>query len=424
MIVRHVLEHHFGVEAEEIKECQTQFDNALKLPERISGLLQDASVPTGFKAAIAAFDGLVRDIKSLDEALPLALLNVNPIDPHLRYTSAFAPTPLPAGLVPSFPSQARYLPSIEIILQFERSGQWPDDLGAIQTTKLAFFERIGSLLMEKIPGLRADVVVGDGYSTSDIIDQAYLQVVTVGGWAFSARIWHDREATLLQELAHEKRLPKRLPGSNAPTNDADGDSALKRKRASEALELYTRRFIHSPKHHRAIAALCHHFPAFPGTARLVKRWMSSHWLLGGHVTEEAVELLCATVFLNGSRQMGEEDHARPGTPGTKEVGFARVIAFLKEWMWEEGELFVPVYESNGGEEISETASESPSKIKAGSVSGVWTLITKEDPTGHMWTSRGPNALVARRIRALASATLDAIHGTLKGERNVKVRKTD
>ena len=271
MIVRHVLSRHFDVKVQDVKECQTHFDNILKLPESISGLLQGAGVPTGFKAALAAFDGLVRNIKSLDEELPLALLNVSPADSHLRYSSVFAPTPLPTKTAFSMPPLARYLPAMEVILQFERSGQWPDDITAIQTTKMAFFERIGSSLMEKVPGLRADVVIGDGCTKSDIIDQASLQIVTPDGWAFSARIWHDREGTLLQELTREKRLPKQPSGVNADADKNEGDSGFRRKQAAGALEVYTRRFIHSPKHHRAIAALCHRFPAYPGTIRLVKR---------------------------------------------------------------------------------------------------------------------------------------------------------
>ena len=412
-IVMHVLSHHFGVKESSVRECYSQFDAVLRLPESISGILQAAGAPVGFKAALAAFDGLIKDIKSLDEELPLALLNVSPINPHLRYTSIFAPTPLPPRLISSIPSSARYLPSFEVILQFERSAQWPDDLVAIQATKLAFFERIASSLMAKIPGLRADVIIGDGHLKSDIVDQAYLQIVTSDGWAFSARIWHDREATLLQEQAREKsRFMRKLPGYKS-----DEENALQRKRAVEALDVYTRRFIHSPRHHRAIASLCHHFPAYPGTVRLVKRWMSAHWLLGSHISEEAVELICAAIFLNGARSaIVGEDHDRPGTPGTKEVGFTRVIAFLKEWKWEEGELFVPVYEDDGSVE-GEVA---PGKVRAGSVTGVWTLATKEDPAGHMWSSHGPNALVARRVRALASATLDAIHGSLFAEGAVRV----
>ncbi len=103
----------------------------------------------------------------------------------------------------------RYIPTMDLVLQFERSGRWPDDLAAIQKTKLAFFETIGTALMKKLPGLRASDVTGENDASTGISDQACLELLTADGWAFSLRIWHDREATLLQ-----RALEKKPPVSN------------------------------------------------------------------------------------------------------------------------------------------------------------------------------------------------------------------
>ena len=66
--------------------------------------------------------------------------------------------------------------------------------------KLAFFEHIAIRLMASIKGLNATVSVGDGTKDSEIVDKAWLDIVTLEGWAFSARIWHNREAMLLDRV--------------------------------------------------------------------------------------------------------------------------------------------------------------------------------------------------------------------------------
>jgi U3 small nucleolar RNA-associated protein 22 len=145
----------------------------------------------------------------------------------------------------------------------------------------------------------------------------------------------------------------------------------------EARELYTWRFIHAPRHHRATAILCHRFTPYTGTVRLVKRWLASHWLLYGHIGEEAVELICAALFIGDRRVLGS---GQASVPGTRERGFAAVVEYLKDRKWEEG-LFLPLYSS------SEASGESSTKVvaTAGSKHGVWTISTKEGQAGHIWT---------------------------------------
>ncbi|KAI0079174.1 Nrap protein [Panus rudis PR-1116 ss-1] len=395
-ICRHILQLHHGIPAAELQHWQAPFDAVVRLPESITSLYRSAKLDLGFKAALGAFDQLVKSIKALDEEIPLAVLNVSPVSEHLRYTNVFAPTPLPTSLATALPRCAQYMPVMDIIIEFEKSGRWPDDLRAIQKIKLAFFERLATALMHQTPGLKANVVVGETKPVSEIQDAAQLEIVTPQGWAFSARIWHEREATLLDNTIDDKphipkHVKKNLPSSVDPKERHD---------AIVAKEIYTRRFIHAPRHHRAIAALCHRYTAYAGTVRLVKRWFASHWLLGSHVTPEVVELLCARAFLGGGMISGSKSPAH--VPGTKERGFARVIELLKDWEWENG-LFVPLY----GDE--ETAAENKETavveiVSAGPKTGVWKVSTEFDRDGHMWTKDGPDAVVARRIRALAKAT--------------------
>ncbi|KAF8996020.1 Nrap protein [Cyathus striatus] len=409
MVVQYLVKRHFGIQEDAVQVWQSSFDSVLRLPESISSLYVGSGMQTGFKGTMTAFDNLVRSIKALGDDLPLSLMSVSPVSEQLRYTNVFSPVPVPKSLVSLLPPNARYVGPIEIVFEFEKSSRWPDDLKAIQKIKLAFLERIASLLMRSIEGLRANVVVGDGVHTSEILDQSSLEIVTPEGWVFSVRIWHDREATLLDRIleGRDKVLPHLAPQFRQVTKDKEYYDAV------EAKEVYTRRFIHAPRHHRAIAALSHHYAAFSGTVRLVKRWLASHWLLHGHISEEAVELICAKVFVAAGRDVAADTELEVTVhhlvPGSKERGFAAVVSFLRGWKWEEG-LFVPLHGS--------TAVEAEIKAVA-SGAGVWTISTEFDKGGRMWTTHGPDLVAANRVQALASATWNFLHGMERGNLDVK-----
>ncbi|KAI0051574.1 Nrap protein [Auriscalpium vulgare] len=403
-VVRHILERHFAVHPDLVQSWQPGFDGLLKLPQDISSLYLASGRPAGFKAAMAAFDELVKAIKALDEDLPLAVLNVSPVSAYLRYTSVFNPVAMTPSLASALPASARYMPVMDIILEFEKSSRWPDDLRAIQKMKLAFFERLATALMISVKGLTARVVVGERLGASAIADQGGLEIVTPLGWAFSARLWHDREATLLNRIIEQNDVPKLLQKLQNQIQSSPKD----REEALEARALYLRRFVHAPRHHRVVAALNHRFAAFSGTVRLVKRWLAAHWLLRSHVSEEAVEIVCASLFVGGG-----SGRTNAGAPSSRERGFARVVELLKDWQWTAG-MFVPLY----GEESAEDAASSSVSVSAGS-KGVWTLSTEFDRDGHMWTADGPDIVAAHRVRALAKATFDVLQGMEAGSLDVK-----
>ncbi|KAI0725349.1 Nrap protein [Fomitopsis betulina] len=392
MIVKYALNRHLGLAEESLTRWQQDFDAATRLPEDIGQVLRDGRAETGFKAAMAAFDALVKAMKALDEQLPLAITTVSPTADSLRYTSALAPVAIPPSVAPALPACARYVAPMEIVVEFEKSGRWPEDPRAVQKIKLAFFEALASALMASKPGINASIIIiPSSHDTPDIQDAARLEIVTAAGWVFHASIWHDREQLLLERAIDDRpHIPKHIKKRMGTEADPK-----ERAVAVAALEVYRRRFVHAPRHHRAVAALCHRFTAFAGTARLVKRWLAAHWLLDGHVSGEAAELLCAAVFLRGAG-------SGAGMPGTKERGFAAVIGLLKDWEWSAG-LAVPLY----------SAGEVPPvgvHVKAGARTGVWALVTDVDPDGHVWTAQGPDAVVARWVKTLAQATWDALQG--------------
>jgi len=187
----------------------------------------------------------------------------------------------------------------------------------------------------------------------------------------------------------------------------------------EAKQIYLRRFIHAPRHHRAIAALYHQYSAFSGTVRLVKRWLASHWLLQSHISEEVVELICAAFFVDGGRasvaDMDTEQTSQHHVPGSKERGFSAVVQFLKEWKWEDG-LVVPLY----GLPPAGLSDGSSTRLVNVVNNGVWRVSTEHDREGYVWTCNGPDLVVARRVRSLADATWNCLQTLERAQMDIKM----
>ncbi|KAF9652507.1 Nrap protein [Thelephora ganbajun] len=393
LIAKHLLRHHFGIEEASVFTWQPSFDALIRLPKAIGEVYSrlGSSVSKGFRDAISAFDSLVKQIKQLED-LPLSVATISPVHSALRHVSVFTPVAISSSASSALPPWARYIPAMDIIIEFEKSPRWPDDLVAILKMKLAFFEHVARSLTKAVKGLTARVVVDNPSPSASFQDCGRLEILTPEGWAFSASIWHGREATLLDRLVEGE--PNR-PFAPKP-------SPREKQAAVKAKETYVRQFIAAPSHHRAISNLCYRYPGFSGTVRLAKRWFASHWLLDVHISQEAVELICAKMFVGDGTGLSEDfDNSKNqvGAPVTKERGFAVVVHFLASWEWQTG-LNVPLY---GKAEVP------TSQGSAGSP-GAWVIRTSEDPSGKMWTSNGPDAVVARRIAAFAKATWNRLQG--------------
>jgi U3 small nucleolar RNA-associated protein 22 len=404
MIVQHLLQTHLGISSASVTSWQPSFDSLIRLPSPVAAFYTRNGIQGGFRPALLAFQEMVRSIKSLDDKFPLGILNISPASSILRSTSVFAPVPISVAASKSTPVHAKHLPVMDITIQFEKAGQWPDDLQAIQKVKLAFLEQLATALESKEPGMKAEIVLDR--SALATADHAALQIITPAGWAFSAHIHHDREALLLDRIIDDRSHITRRKLSQ-PTDPAQ---VRARRHALRALDIHHCRFAHAPAHHRAVSHLTSQYPAYPGTVRLVKRWFASHWLLRGHVSEEAVELVTCMVFLNtGSTR---------NAPNTRERGFAAVMSLLREWKWEEG-MTIPIYELDE-QQSSPSSSVQPLTRSLASATAAWRLVTTINPDGRMWTAQGPDAVVARRIQTLARATCEVLSEMHHGCVDVKV----
>ncbi|KDQ16670.1 hypothetical protein BOTBODRAFT_30589 [Botryobasidium botryosum FD-172 SS1] len=403
-IVQHVLHRHFGIEGDKIAAFQPQYMSVLTIPADVERILVPAATnSTSFRPVMDAFDQLNKTLKAMD-VIPLSLVTMSPVSDGLRYASALPPFAVDLERYAALPDCAKHIPAFDVTLQFERSAKWADDLCAIQKLKLAFFERIATGLSDALPGTKAAVAL-DRYA-QDIEDNCSLEMLLPSGFAFRARIYHDREQTLLERILADK---KDTPDS-------------KRREAQAALDLHRRRFIAAPRHHAAITALYHRSPSFSPCVRLVKRWFSSHYI-SPHISPELIELLCAHVYLSP----GSSD-----APGSAPTGFARIMAFLKGWNWREELVTVPLYSAAGVEPQNrvkfpdhkqfqaQEAFKTARAIDPAFHKATWCIATEEDLDGTAWSLGGPKGIVADRVRQLATASLACLEaGVTEGNLNVQ-----
>lgn len=378
-IVRYILQHHKIVQAaDEIKFRGDAFAHLIN-----AGRIQGASGVAPFLPIMNAFSTMEKDIRALED-LPLQLRSIRAADPQLRYASVEPPT---AGHA-----------AASVVLQFEGSGRWPDDLCAIQRTKIAFLLRIAELLTDTESEYASRVGLENPSQPAQ--NQAFLDVTSASGFTFRIRIYHDREVTLFERQLKDKTL--------------DGPS---RESAAASLALYKREFVQSPLHSQVLQTLCTRFPALSPSIRLTKRWFASH-LLTPHFSPELIELLVIRTFL--------QPYPWP-VPATATTGFLRTLAWIGRWDWRHEPLIVDFSSTFSADpadledankqkgmkpsdlERLQTRFEAWRRIDPAMNRVVLFAATNLDEEGTTWTDKAqPEKVVAARLTALAKAASQAV----------------
>ncbi|KAF2849256.1 pre-rRNA processing protein-like protein Utp22 [Plenodomus tracheiphilus IPT5] len=377
-ITSYILKKHIGARvAEQAKFFIDSFSHLVA-----AGRIQGASGVAPFLTIMNAFSAMEKDIRDLED-LPLRLRHIRAADSQLRYSSIEPPT---AGHAPA-----------SVVLQFEGSGRWPDDLCAIQRTKIAFLLRLSELLTTLGSGYTSRVGLENPSQPAQ--NQAFLDVTTSSGYTFRIRIYHDREPTLFDRQIKDKTL-------DAPSRES----------AAASLALYKREFVTSPLHSQVLQTLCTRFPALSPAIRLTKRWFASH-LITPYFSPELIELLVVRTFL--------QPHPW-SIPATATTGFLRTLAWISRWDWRHVPLVV---------DFSSTFSANPADLEDTSSKGMkaedlermqtrfeaWRRIdpamnrvvlfaaTNLDEEGTTWTDKAkPEKVVAARLTALAKAATQAV----------------
>jgi len=387
-VISYIVKHHFSLDISQgITFIGDEYAQLL-FKHQLPGA---QATTTLFQPVMTGYDTLVKDLRSIED-LPLIVRHITPISPALRFSTIQSPLPgLGAGVFMDAPA--------DIALQFESSGRWPDDLVAIQRTKIAFLIRIGQLLEESSTDRNISTRVGleNQEPGREIFNGSFLDVIYHSGPSFRIRIHHEREPYLLERRSKDKTL---LPQT--------------RELASQALTIYDRTFVKSPIHTTCIAKLCHRHAFLSPTIRLVKKWFAAH-LLSCHFPEELIELIVIRQFVSPFPW---------SAPSSIMAGFLRTLEFLATWDWRVDPLIVDTSDGDSADPDTIAAGINIGVLKSTDIESItekFEALRKSDPglnrtvlfaatnydhDGITWTENGPSRVVAARMTILARSAIE------------------
>ncbi|KAE9975391.1 hypothetical protein BLS_002620 [Venturia inaequalis] len=369
-ILTYLLKRHFGEKLVSAMKYRGEADASLLA----SGSKSEISPNNLFQPVIVAFQKLERDIRGLED-LPLQIRHILAADAQLSYGSTD---------VPFVPGRTRMSTPADVVIQFEGSARWPDDLDAIQRTKIAFLLKLAELLDDAVE----DITTRVGLENSDapLLNQSFLDVIYADSSAFRLRIHHDRESTLLERQLQDKSL-----------------SSQEKLETASALAIYKQTFLRQPSHTQAMQTLATRFPVLSPTIRLLKKWFSSH-LLSTHFAPSFIELLAVRAFTNPYPW---------AAPSSATTGLLRSLIFLARWDWRREPWIVDL--SATGDMKPELIStittrfEAWRKIDPALNRVVLFAASNVDTDGTTWTDQAkPAKVVAARMTALAKAAVSHI----------------
>eukprot|EP00457_Paulinella_chromatophora_P000713 gb/GEZN01000713.1/.p1 GENE.gb/GEZN01000713.1/~~gb/GEZN01000713.1/.p1 ORF type:complete len:1247 (-),score=274.37 gb/GEZN01000713.1/:10-3750(-) len=296
--------------------------------------------------------------------VPLKIISAVAAHPAIYGGAVFPPQPLSP---PYSLSLADAVEPIEVVLKFETSNKWPDDLRAIARIKTAFYLRLGDALKQQY-----GLVVWVGLGCVDVM---------VDGFAFRLRICQQRELLVLKaDLAEGRPLPPKgllgmLPG--------DLEWVL----------------VHRPWLTSTLSGVQAQYPLFGPSCRLVKRWLAAHLLLDTALPACAADLLVASLFLTG----GQCGSVGGGPPGSPLAALLRFVWRLGHWDWQNQPLILDLTEDLSTAQLNALSDEF--KLQRAGGKGVAMCIScVYDPSGHLWTGRGPSVAQLFMLQAYAKST--------------------
>ncbi|KAG8529257.1 uncharacterized protein KY384_005892 [Bacidia gigantensis] len=326
-----------------------------------------------YRPLITAFEALQKDIRAL-EGLPLRIRQVSPADAHLRYSSQKAPK-----------ASASFFRGrlMNLCVRFEGSNRWPDDLNAIQRSKIAFLLKMAERLQDQTNGLNA--YLGLEHLSRPWQNVPFLDIHYPTGAAFRLRL----------DVEHEKYLIEKELSMTAKSTTA-------REAAASALSAYKRSFIQTPLHTQAVSTLCTRFALLSPCIRILKAWRDSH-LLSAHISDELIELLTIRTFV----------HPGPySLPGSIRTGFSRTLLFISKWDWRRQPLIVDLNGNLNKDEVEaiNTRFEAWRSIDPAMSKMVLFAASSLDLDGITWTESGPSKVAALRFTSLARAATSLMEG--------------
>lgn len=382
-IVLYLLQLHLGVdESSRLAYWAGQWFSYLNFAKGVPEHLFSPDLKNnGFHPVMTAFTQFTKQLRQIDDALPLLINNVYPAHASLRYAAVTLPHPVDFNNIVAYPSTTRYFDAIDVIVQIERSAKFPDDLTVLQKVKHAFYLKMGEELKSRFD-IEDAVVVDDVREKNPLAIRGYLDVYFYG-YLFRCHICLDQEAQLLQKIV-----------------DGKTSTQLNKQLAKDALQKYMYTLRYKQTHTFYVQAMCAKYTAYSSTVRLVKRWFGAH-LLSPQVSEEMIELLVAHVFLE----------PQPWTaPVSTFSAFGRVLALLATYDFQSMPLVIDIEGEITAKDREQITAEfnQHRRTNPQMTIGAMTIATTKDLQGHRWTHHKPGRPVLARVQALARASLTVI----------------
>ncbi|KAF2885231.1 hypothetical protein ILUMI_20950 [Ignelater luminosus] len=249
---------------------------------------------------ISVFDELSKILRGL--TLPLSITGIQGASEIFSYTSLFPPVSTNykwGGKMTSCPEDCiilkqklgtipKYVESIDCVIHLANSSKWPNDLNAIHSLKNGFYLEISKLLKE------------DHQIVSNIkLDCLY---VFYEGLVFRFSLYLPKEVSILKKFTT-------LNGSTA------FEETVQSVKIEKSLHIL-------PKTIGALHGLQKQMETFGASTGLIKRWLRSHLIDECHISDIAVTLLNAYLYLRPTA------YSRPNLP---QVAFLRFLQFMMEF---------------------------------------------------------------------------------------------
>ncbi|KAI0157085.1 Nrap protein [Hypoxylon sp. FL1284] len=362
-IIRYILKLRLQVNDADLEFHGREISKILPLPP---------SDKIAFDTARQAFEIFEQDVRNLED-LPLHVKQIAPVSAALRRASL---------RTPEFNFRKPLLQPMEVVVSFEVSGKWPENLAAIQRAKIAFLLKIGSSL-EEAKGDEIKSHLGLENATRDDENLAFLDVVYENGAAFRIRVHSDLEEALLERQTKDQTVDRHV-----------------RTEAADLLAAYKRMYTNLPLHNQTVSTFCTRFPALSASIRLTKHWFNSHKLTC-HFSEELIELFVLQAFLKPYPWT---------TPNSATTGFLRALQTLSRWDWRDEPLVVDASGSLSTSQRLEigTRLQAWRKIDPGMNRTTLFVASSHDVSGVAYTRRGPPRVAASRMTSLARSACRAL----------------
>ena len=257
-IIEHTLKLHFKISCRNVSSLSPQLNSWLKppsVPVDVYGSGEEVCARIS-----STLEELIKKMRQL-KSLPLAITAVQGTSPGFRGSEVWPP------LATSVPCYLEAVPRriLDVIISFESTGKWPDDLLALRAVKFQMIQELCSKIRQQL-GVATRIA-------ASYFDAHY------DGYIFRFHPSIKKELLLLRQVVSEK-------GVLVPSIES----------SAEAERLFVRNEL-LPKLTSALNGINTRFVAYGAACRLVKRWISSQYM-EGYVDDLLVELLVTHAFVS------------------------------------------------------------------------------------------------------------------------------